>query len=560
MRSPQAAPLRFVAGVEGGWQQAHPAGLRLHLRACGSTLTAQKVASMIAAAGAQPELLGDVFASIDGRFVIVVEGPGWIAGAVDRIRSAPLLVANTGLGCVLGMHAPSVLAAIGGATVDEDGALALAMGGFTIGDATLYHGVRQLRPGEWVLARDGGEIVRSFYRCWRPWLEDDRSPDSLEQRLVDVTQRVLERMIALAAGRQIVLPLSAGLDSRLIASGCKVLGARDVVCFAYGPAGSSEVETSRAIAARLGYPWRHVMVTPARMRTHFEGALFDRFFDFADAGCATPFTQDLFIVAELLADGWLSHDAVVVNGQTGDFISGNHVPDELNRLALGEAAGADARSLLLGSLQRKHFALWESLRTPERSQKIDALLLAQLAATAPPPIAASSAAGLFEHLEFIDRQSKYVIAGQRGYEFHGLRWSLPLWDDPYLDFWASVPRAARCRQDLYRRTLVQLDWGGVWRDIPVNRKRVRPRWAALARAVAKPAFALAPRRHWLRFEKNVIEYWTDVVANYAIRPYRKVALDRRGHRNAVAWLTEAYLARHGLDWNGFPARRVEDTA
>jgi len=560
MTSPRSAPLRFVSGIEGGWQEAQLAGLRVQLRACGSDLAARAIATTIAIAGARPESLGDVFAGIDGRFVLIVEGPGWIAGAVDRIRSAPLLVADTAPGCVLGVHAPSVLAAIGGATLDEDGALALAMGGFTIGDATLHRGVRQLRPGEWVLARADGSVERSFYWRWQPWREDDHSPDSLEQRLVAVTIRVLERMIALAAGRQIALPLSAGLDSRLIAAGCKLLGARDVVCFAYGPAGSSEVETSRAIAARLGYPWRHVVVTPARMRTHFESALFDRFLDFADAGCATPFTQDLFIVAELLADGWLTRDAVVVNGQSGDFISGNHVPEELNRLAIGETVGADARSLLLESMQRKHFALWESLRTPERSRRIDALLVAQLAATAAPPIAASSSAGLFEHLEFIDRQSKYVIAGQRGYEFHGLRWSLPLWDDPYLDFWARVPRSARRRQDLYRRTLARMDWGGVWLDIPVNRKRVRPRWAALARAVAKPAFALAPRRHWRRFEKNVIEYWTDVVANYAIRPYREVALDRRGHRNAIAWLTEAYLARHGLDWDGAPARRIEDAA
>lgn len=553
----------FVEGPEGHWQTARRGALTLRLRPCGSTLAADPLLALLAGAlaGAAPDMAraASALAAIDGRFALVLEGEGWAVGAVDRIRSAPLLYAAAKDGRArLGMHGPRVAAAAGIDAVDPDGALALAMGGFTIGDATLYRGLRQLRPGEAVLVRDGRPAETAFYAQWRPWREDDPDPATLPRRLSDATFRVVERTLAAAGGREIVVPLSAGYDSRVLVAVLKVLGAANVRCFAYGPPGSSEVETSRAVAARLGYPWRHVPVSPGGVRRGFAGATFPRFMDYADSGCATPFVQDLFVLEALLADGWLPRDALMVNGQSGDFVSGNHVPEAINALALDGTAprAADARAPLFAALQRKHFSLWDTLRRPADVARIDALLEAQLAATSAPPPTAAHAPALFEHLEFVDRQSKYTIAGQRAYEFFGLAWSLPLWDDPYLDFWEAVPRAARRGQTLYRTVLRESGWGGVWRDIPLNRKRVRPVWAAAARGLAKPFFAPLPRRLWRRFEKNAIEYWTDVVGNYAVQPYSRVLFDRRGHRNAIAWLTEAYLARHALAWDGTPQERA----
>ena len=553
----------FVEGPERHWQTARLGGLKLHLRPCGSALKASDVAASLADAfrEAAPDWtkVKRALASIEGRFILVLIGSDWVLGAVDRIRSAPLLYATAADGNArIGMHAPSVAAAAGLDRINPDGALALAMGGFTVGDATLYSGLRQLRPGEAVLQHFGRAAETGFYAQWRPWQENDPDPATLHRRLSDVTLDVVERTRAMAGGREIVVPLSAGYDSRVLVAALKVLGAPNVRCFAYGPPGCSEVETSRAVAERLGYPWRHVAVSPGAVRRGFMSPLFLNFMDFADSGCATPFVQDLFVLETLMKDGWLPRDAVIVNGQSGDFVSGNHVPDAINALALDGSmpADADARAPLFAALQRKHFSLWESLRRSSDVARIDALLEAQIAATSAPPPTAANAPALFEHLEFMDRQSKYTIAGQRSYEYFGFDWSLPLWDDPYLAFWEAVPRPARRSQALYRTVLRETDWGGVWHSIPLNQKRVRPVWAAAVRGFAKPFFAFLPRRMWRRFEKNAIEYWTDVVANYGVQSYARVLSDRRGHRNAISWLTEAYLARHALAWDGSPLKRL----
>ena len=54
----------------------------------------------------------------------------------------------------------------------------------------------------------------------------------------------IERVLERASSRQIAVMLSAGRDSRLIAT-LKDLGAKNVICYSYGPAGNFEAEIAK---------------------------------------------------------------------------------------------------------------------------------------------------------------------------------------------------------------------------------------------------------------------------------------------------------------------------
>ena len=157
--------------------------------------------------------------------------------------------------------------------------------------------------------------------------------------------------------------------------------------------------------------------------------------------------------------------------------------------------------------------------------------------------------GIYEYAEFQDRQCKYVITGQRIYEFLGHEWRLPLWDKVYLDLFEAVPLAGKIGQRLYANMLTTENWGGVWRDVPVNAKTIRPHWLRPLRFLAKLALVPLGRSVWHRFERRHFQYWMGG-GQSAVRPYRVVAADRRGARNAVAWLSEDYLNGRGLDYAG----------
>ena len=401
-------------------------------------------------------------------------------------------------------------------------------------------------PGELFWFEPGAEPRRQRYYTYRPWNVRPADPAVLEAELAETTLAIMERTLASLDGRTLVVPLSAGRDSRLIVSAARHLGYANVRCFAYGRTGNFEAAASRAIADRLGYPWSFVPVTIRDARDFFASDGYARYLDFSDSGASVPFVQDMAALLTLKKSGFVPEDAVIANGNSGDFISGNHIVPALWHQT--QDLDDDARwRRITGALVQKHFMLWSSLATQANRRRIAGLLRASIERAG--GILGDPAAdfGLFEYSEFQDRQCKYVITGQRIYEFLGHDWRLPLWDNAYLRFWEGVPLAEKAGQALFTRMLHNANWGGVWRDIPVNRKNIRPLWLVPVRQIARALHAPLGRDRWHRFERRYFQYWMDSACSSACVPYSRVWRDRRGARHQVAWLTQLYLARHGID-------------
>jgi len=497
-----------------------------------------------------PDTFARLLLDADGHFALVARGAGWAVAAVDWVRSTPLAATRiSGRWCI--DDQPERLrrrAGLGPADIDPDAALCVAMAGYTIDTGALYRGMELLTPGE-LMWFEGNDATRHRDYIYRPWRVRDADPGALEGDLADCTLEIMKRTIDSLGGRTMLVPLSAGRDSRLVVSAAKHLGYTNVKCFAYGRAGNFEASASKAIAERLGFPWAFVPATIAGQHRFFESGDYARYLDFSDSGCSVPFVQDMAPLMELKRNGYVPDDAVIVNGNSGDYISGNHIPPHLRKAPVG--LSEDARwARILDALIGKHFSLWETLVTPRRRDRIAGLLRASIARAGGALGEPDTDHGLYEYAEFQDRQCRYVITGQRTYEYLGHEWRLPLWDNAYLRFWEGVPLAAKAGQGLYARMLASANWSGVWRDVPVNRKTIRPRWIVPLRLAAKIAHApLGPER-WHDFERRFFQYWMEATCNSASVPYGRVWRDNRGARNHIARFAESYLARHGVSFSG----------
>lgn len=544
-------PMPALLLAEGhGWRRAAHGGTEVWLAGYAVGASAETIAAEAAGwrgledgVALRRWLLG-----LDGHFALVIAGADWTLAAVDRVRSIPVAFARAGDGWVIGANAAEVRAraGLGPADIRPEAALALAMAGYTIGSDTLHRGLEQLGPGEAALFRAAdGPVHRFSYHAWRPWLAEPANRQRLEQELRETTLAILEKQVATLGGRPIAVPLSAGYDSRAIASGLRHLGVRDVLCFSYGQAGGHEAETARQVAERLGYRWRFTPTGPGRQGRYFASTLWADYRRFSDDDTAIPFVQDMAAILDLREAGYLPADCVFMNGNSGDFISGMHIPPALRTPPRGLDAAA-RRSRVVAALAAKHFALWQHLCTPANLAAIGDRLWASIEAAGGGLGAPEGDHGLYERSEFQDRQAKYVIKGQRTYEFLGHDWRLPLWDNACLAFWEKVPLAEKAEQALYARMLRNANWGGVWTDLPVNRRRIRPRWVIPLRLAAKALHAPLGRDRWHRFERRVFGYWMEPLGTAAIVPYARILRDRRGARNAIAWIAEAHLAEAGV--------------
>lgn len=551
---PAEAACRVDIREDYGWRRHTHGDVTLWFKGWIEGRDGASLASRFAQERPSAKSVGDLLGSVIGHFAICATGPGWAFAAVDWVRSIPLAFARVD-GHWTFDHRPERLrrrAGLGVAGIDPDAALAIGMAGYTIDAATLYRDLQLLVPGELVLIENGA-LTRHRYYIYRPWQVRTASAVALEAELKDLTLHLIERMIGTLRGRTLVIPLSAGRDSRLIASAAKHLGYSDVRLFTYGRAGNFEAEASRAIAERLGYSWTFVPATIGKHRRFFDSADYARYLDFADSGCSLPFVQDMAPLLELKANGYIPDDAVIANGNSGDYISGNHVPESMWQPAAG--LSDDARwQRITDALMKKHFSLWRSLATPRNKTRTVALLRASIARAGGALGDPEADHGLYEYAEFQDRQCRYVITGQRIYEFLGHDWRLPLWDNDYLQFWEGVPLSEKVGQGLYARMLANANWGGVWRDVPVNRKTIRPLSVVPVRLAAKLLHAPFGRDRWHQFERRYFQYWLDATCNSACVPYSRVRRDARGARHHIAWLAELYLARHGVALDSLAAR------
>jgi len=543
---------------EHGWKCHDKDGLSVWFKGYLNNQTVTELVSNFASLPAESWI--ESIAALDGHFALILSNNDVGLAATDRISSIPLFYGRQGEEWIIDSQARRLADELNLNEVDLSAALQIGMAGFTIGSAVCFKGIEALGAGESVFFRQGEVPDRRHYYMYRPQPENegDRGDySSLKNRLADVTLEIFRKMIPGLDGREVIVPLSAGLDSRLVVSALKELGYPRIKCFSYGLKGNHEARAAKKIAEKLDVPWIFIDHSPRKQAKIFSSPEFKEYYHFADQLNAVPFIQDYYALGCLKERGYASEDAVFINGQSGDYLSGNHIPPSLidQRGPLSETERMDN---ILEGLIAKHFDLWACLKTPDNIDKIRRALLDDIEKNGGILSDPGCDFSLFEMSEFSNRQVKYVIAGQRNYEWQGFDWRLPLWDNDYLDFWAAMPLSAKARQCLYRDMLEEKNWGGVWGPQWRFPKTITPFRVRLVRLLLKAAHlpyiwqGKEGRARWHRFEKRYFDWWTDVLCNYAISPYLKVAHDRRGHRNAISWHVEAYLAEKGLSIDGTP--------
>jgi asparagine synthase (glutamine-hydrolysing) len=435
-----------------------------------SCLRADDIAATLDACQTEAAWLA-VISSLNGSFAAVSERGDTLWAAVDHLRSIPLFYGLQRNTFILSDRAERVRVAVGDHTQSPEASREFLLVGYVTGSETLFPNVKQIHAGGALsfIAKPTPKLQCSRYFGWRhrdPWPADG---DALIERLHQVHVQVARRLIASLDGRQAVLPLSGGYDSRLIALMLKEQGYDNVVCYTYGLPGNWEARISEALARHLGFRWEFIPYSGEKWREWGASADYQRYCATAGNLTAIPHVQDWPAFHELKKRGVIDDDSIVVPGHSGDFVAGSHIPHWFIE------HNAITRDQLLQTIFDAHYSLWDW--PTDVDLKHDLILRIDAVGGALTGGSASDAADQLEFWDMNERQAKFICNSVRVYDFFGHDWRLPLFDQALLDFWSRVPVELRVGRRLY------FDYVKRYQDLPVltpNQDRSRLADAVLA--------------------------------------------------------------------------------
>ena len=388
--------------------------------------------------------LSHYLSGANGHFAGIIETGKLVIAFVDHSRTIPVFYSDH-----IVSNQSTVVEGSSQNKLLYESCLEFIMAGYCLSSSTLYENHYQLSASELLVfnkAQDECEV--SEYYCFNESEVSMDSVDVLIEELAEIFDEVIGDVIRRANGHQIWIPLSAGLDSRLLISQFRRNGYDNLQSFSYGRYGN-EAKYARKIAAKLDVKWRFIPTTWRQAQTFHHTEARKEYWKYASSYSCTPNMQDMLPLSRMLKDNIIKEGAFVINGQSGDFITGGHIPEFL-------LSGEDDKNQLYLYILNKHFSLWRNYRNEKYdriiSQGLDSLLNHRK----------GDLWRSYEYWEFKERQTKFVINGQRIYDFLGMNWQLPFWDQRLLRFWSKIPANFKIGQSLYIEYLRRSNYKGVF--------------------------------------------------------------------------------------------------
>ena len=258
----------------------------------------------------------------DGRAILLrvsADGQQWTMWN-DWLGSIPVFHAPIGKGRVASTIEPVTVAA-GGYTPDDfflPGLTALMLNGHPLSDWTIYKDMKVVPPD------CAAQWDKKGFRAKQVWtVEPSQSRWAASwDELVDEMHELTRTAIADALKTQSdwVLPLSSGLDSRLIAGVAADIGV-NVRAYAYGEPNSTDVVYSREIAQTLGLPWKHIQLPGKFLETYTR-----RWADWFGSAMVFHGMYQMSFLDAITQDS----SAPILSGFVGDVLSGDSTEEAMS--------------------------------------------------------------------------------------------------------------------------------------------------------------------------------------------------------------------------------------
>lgn len=399
-------------------------------------LNAQQITRYLPAAAASIKEWQASLEELNGFFAVIAQSDTHTTVVVDRVRSMPLFYGQKEEQVFISDSAEWVRQQLGETQMDPVAKDEFQLAGYVTGQDTLYPNVKQLQAGELLQIDHSSTKPKLATHRW--YLFTHTEPDQwneagLYQLLDEAVNNSIERLIDYAAGRQIVIPLSGGYDSRLIALKLKQLGYKNILTFTYGVKGNKESNYSKQVADALGLKWHFVEYTPEKWREVWQSQERKDYQLYASNWVSLPHIQDWLAVKIMKQDQLISEGAVFSPGHGAmailNHLHGLNIEKCYFKEELIKRKYSDTRFDLIGN--------------PSAIENRIETITKRIGMVAPVIIDGLS------FFEWQERQSKFLVNSIKVYEYFCFDWWIPLYDQEFLCIWQKAPLPFRSDKTFY---------------------------------------------------------------------------------------------------------------
>nr|WP_321354435.1 asparagine synthase-related protein [uncultured Draconibacterium sp.] len=306
--------------------------------------------------------------------------------------------------------------------------------GVTPFQQTLNKNIAQIQPGEIIRFKNNSEKVAFDFSFQ---LHQKQSEKQTPENIATHFRTVFEKYYEQLKDKQILLPLTRGYDSRLLACLLAEFGHKNVLCATWGRKNNSEKQTAQKAADKLGFQYRFIEYNEDLINNFKSTPTFIDYANYSGHYSSMPYLQDYFAIKFLRAKKLINENTVALPGHPGDFLRGAHLNNSILDLKTSELGSALIKTLGTSLPAKPAFkaALQEYLEENRYKHK------------------SISPAEAYEIWDLQERQCKFISNSNQVYSFFGVDVLMPLFDKQSLQFFAGIDARNKNREQLYNKTL-----------------------------------------------------------------------------------------------------------
>jgi len=395
--------------------------------------------------------------NLNGFYAFIIVASDNIYLVADAVRSIPIFYSYNSSELIITDDPYEYFKEIKANDIDNKNLLELLISGIVTGNKTVIKGLYQVEAGQIVDINLLNQDIKVFnYKYLFPENNNDEI-DLIKyyKKLDETLEKVFLRVKKISNGKIILLPLSGGLDSRLIALWLKIKGIKNVICFCYGSNNSPEKDVSNIVAKSLGYEWIFVEYSKEKIRELNSNELFNSYLLYSHKYSSLPNIQD-FVACNEISKIISKNDVLYMPGHTGNFVAGSEIPFNLiNKRDFSESAK---------TIFKRYFSLFNlnSINYVYKNLCLDPIktkyeFIKNIENSLSKAICGKEkenyenlSVSLFEYWSWREHHAKFIVNWIRVAEYFGFEWYMPLWDWDYVQLWEGMPLGLRKNRFLLR--------------------------------------------------------------------------------------------------------------